>query len=352
MKRIIRISAILLVLAGACAAKLIYNKSRIDANSKPEQTNISIPVTVVEVTSKAMTAGFSVTGSFLANKELTLLSEGQGRVLKVMADAGDVVKEGQVLAEMDDVLIRSQLALAEANLEKATKDLKNFEAMAKSEAVTSQQLQEIRLACLNAEANAVAMRKQMANTKITAPFSGTLTKRYIEKGTLLMPGSPVVDISDVGRLRFLANLGEKEISRISGKVAVKITVDVYQGFEYEGKIKSLGVKADEAKRFPVEIELANDPQHPIRAGMFGVALFGDKDNPEVLIIPRKSITGSLKDPQVFVVENNIAMLKSLVIGRVTDDEVEVFKGLKQGEKVVLTGQINLENRKKVTIVNP
>lgn len=351
MKRIIQITVIITILVGACAAKLIYNKSRIDANAQPDTTTIAIPVTIEIASMRPIDNSFSITGTFLANKELTLLSEGQGRVLRVLIDAGDVIKEGQVIAELDDVLIKSQLTLAEANLDKASKDLKKFESMAKSEAVTPQQLQEINLAYLNAEATAVAARKQLDNTKIKAPFSGTITKRYIEKGSLLMPGSQVIDLVDISLLKFNANLSEKEVTTIARGDEIRIQSELYPGYDFTGKIKSIGVKADDAKRYPTEIEIRNSAEKPLRAGMFGVAVFSDGKSADVLALSRKCILGSIKDPQVYVVENNVAVTKKLILGKITDNQVEVLQGLKPGDKVVLSGQINLENGRKVSLVN-
>lgn len=351
MKRIIRISVILAILLGACAAKLIYNKSRIDANSQPDTTKIAIPVSIELAAVRPIDNAFSLTGIFHASKELTLLAEGQGRVIHILADAGDMVTEGQVIAELDDLLIKSQLTLAEANLEKASRDLKKFESMVKTEAVTTQQLQEMNLAYLNAEANAAAARKQMENTKITAPFSGTLTKRYIEKGSLIMPGSPVVDIVDINTLKFIASLSEKEVATVVKGDEIRIQSDLYPGIEYTGKIRSIGVKADDAKRYPVEIDIRNTKINPLRAGMFGVAIFSDGKSNDVLALSRKCLVGSVKDPHVFVVENNMAVQKKLILGKITDTQVEVLQGLKAGEKVVVSGQINLENGRNVTIVN-
>jgi membrane fusion protein (multidrug efflux system) len=351
MKRIIRISIILTILVGACAAKLMYNKAKIDANSQPDTTIISIPVTVEIASVRPIENTFSITGNFQASKELTLLSEGQGRVIRILATVGDVVKEGQVIAELDDELFRSQLTLAEANFEKSSKDLKKFETLSKSEAVTTQQLQEIQLACLNAEASAVAARRQVANTKIKAPFSGTITKRHIEKGSLLMPGTAVIDLVDINTLKFMANLSEKEVASLTKGDQIRVQSDLYVGNDFLGKIKSVGVKADDAKRYPVEIEVQNSKEKPLRDGMFGVAVFGEDKGTEVLAISRKCIVGSIKDPHVYVIENNTAHMRNLHIGKVTDNQVEVLQGLKAGEKVALSGQINLEEGKKVTVVN-
>jgi multidrug efflux pump subunit AcrA (membrane-fusion protein) len=113
----------------------------------------------------------------------------------------------------------------------------------------------------------------------------------------------------------------------------------------------VGVKADDARRFPVELELTNDPAHQLKAGMFGTALFGTGTPRETLLISRNAITGSIKMPKVYVVENGKAVLREIRIGSANDHQVEVTGGLTEGEMVITSGQINLDNNVSVKIIN-
>jgi membrane fusion protein (multidrug efflux system) len=101
----------------------------------------------------------------------------------------------------------------------------------------------------------------------------------------------------------------------------------------------------------VEIELANDRAKPLRAGMYGTVTFEFSKEREAILASRKSITGSIKDPHVFVVENGKAILRPVVTGTVTDNEVEILSGLNPGDMVIVSGQVNLENGSPVTMIN-
>ena len=96
--------------------------------------------------------------------------------------------------------------------------------------------------------------------------------------------------------------------------------------------------------------MVNDVLHPLKAGMFGTAEFGSGSPRETLLIPRNSIVGSIKTPKVYVVENNKSVLRAIRIGSANDHEVEVLDGLSEGEIVVTSGQINLDNNITVRIV--
>jgi multidrug efflux pump subunit AcrA (membrane-fusion protein) len=101
----------------------------------------------------------------------------------------------------------------------------------------------------------------------------------------------------------------------------------------------------------VEIEIPNDAKHPLKAGMFGTASFTFGESREVLTIPRHSLVGSIKIPRVFVVEGDKAVIRNIHIGKANDLDVEVIDGLKVGDKIVTSGQINLDDQALVTVMN-
>ncbi len=351
MKRIITISVIILALVGGCTAILLLNKKKIDEKSRLEGNLESIPVYVMEVKMATLGGDFEVNGSFVPAHELTLMSEGQGKVVELAVNTGDVVQAGQVIAKLDDELVRSQLALANASLDKARADLKKYEGLLKADAISGQQVEDVRLGLKKAETDVTTLKKQLDFATIKAPIQGTITRRAIEKGSLMMPGSPVVDIVDISRLKFIANVAESEVVRIRKGEQIRITSSLYPGIKYEGKVVSVGVKADDARRFPVEIEMVNNAANPIKAGMFGTALFGEGSPRNALLIPRNSIVGSIKTPKVYLVENNIAVMRDIRIGSANDHDVEVLDGLKAGDVIVTSGQINLDNNVSVKVVN-
>ncbi|MDD5148915.1 MAG: hypothetical protein PHC28_00345 [Flavobacterium sp.] len=119
-----------------------------------------------------------------------------------------------------------------------------------------------------------------------------------------------------------------------------------------GKITFIASKADQTLNFPIEIEVDNNPNNDIKAGMYGTATFGANaaKQAEVKTIPRTAFVGSVSSNQVFVVNNNVATLKKIVSGRILGDKVEILDGLNDGDIVVTSGQINLSEKTKINIV--
>ena len=133
---------------------------------------------------------------------------------------------------------------------------------------------------------------------------------------------------------------------------VTISASVFPNKSFTGKITFIASKADETLNFPIEIEVANNPNNEIKAGMYGTATFGTNatKQAEVKTIPRTAFVGSVSSNQVFVVNNDVVTLKKIVAGRIFGDKVEILDGLNDGDVVVTSGQINLNNNTKVSIV--
>lgn len=351
MKRNFFITIILMILAGVVIAVLLINKKKIDEKAKIEGNLKEVPVFVIKLEKSTLTGSFEANGTFTSIHELMVMSETQGKVLNYSFSVGDFVKIGQDLANLDDEIVRNQLSLAEAALAKSKSDMKKYEDLLKDDAISAQQYEGAKLELKKAETDVATLKKQLGFMSITAPIQGTITKRLIEKGSLVMPGTPVAEIVDVSRLKFFANVTETEATKISKGQKIDLACSMFPGIIYHGTVTSVGVKADDNHKFPVEIELINDVKNPLKSGMFGTAKFSEGTTHLCLAIPRRSIVGSIKDPKVFVAEGKVAILKSITIGMATDDRVEVTSGLKEGDMLVIAGQINLDNNTPISILN-
>ncbi|HYD92186.1 MAG TPA: efflux transporter periplasmic adaptor subunit, partial [Flavobacterium sp.] len=126
---------------------------------------------------------------------------------------------------------------------------------------------------------------------------------------------------------------------------------VFPDKEFKGKITFIAPKADESLNFPVEIEIANTEGSELKAGMYGSAIFGKgKAQQSVLTVPRTAFVGGVGNNQIFVVKDSVAQLAKVTSGRIFGEEVEILDGLKEGDVVVTSGQINLQDGTKVSVI--
>lgn len=353
MKNIIRILIALVVIGGLAAVtawKLGKNKEKIEADGKLTQVrNTEIPVKVATMGSQNIQGGFEINGTFQPIKQLTVMSEAQGRITQLNVKDGSFVSEGAVILAVDNDLLENQLELARVNLKKAENDVNRLKNLLGDGGVTQQQVDDVQNGIDNIKANIKNLEKQISMTYVKAPISGTVSGKTIEKGAFLAPAMRIMDIIDVRRLKMAAYLTDDEVLQVKKGQRVELRTDVYPNKAFVGVINLIDVKADNAQRFLVEIELDNPASTPLKAGMDGVAEFNTGRSVSILALPRECIVGSARDAKVFVVENGVAKLRTIQLGNIYGDYAAVLSGLKAGEVVVSSGQINLENDMKVRV---
>ena len=350
MKKLIYILLALLI-AGATAYKLTSNKEKLAAKAAVSQIKSqAISVQLTEPKPGRIDKSFTAQGNFAPINSLTLLSETSGQVQKVLKRKGDKVRAGEVLVQVEANTMSADLATAQANFEKAKRDLGRFENLAAGEAITKRQLEEARLNVKVTEAQLVAARQRVNKTRITAPISGEINEIYIEVGSFLNMGTKLYDIVNVDKLKLKIQVDENQVLLIDKGDKVMVKADVNAAQEYEGTVTAIAAQATNALKYDVEIEVKNPAKNSLRAGMYGTASFRIAEQRDALLLPRESIVGGIQDPSVYVVENGIARLKKVKAGTVTQDQVEIVEGVKAGEKVVRSGQINLVNGAKVQAI--
>jgi RND family efflux transporter MFP subunit len=256
-------------------------------------------------------------------------------------EVGDYVTAGQLIAKVDDEMVNLQLQNAEIGLEgQKNDDVRNTNLLAK-EAIPAVQAEKTKLGIRSAEVQIKQLKKQIRSTSILAPFSGVVTKRMFDLGSVLGPGSPLLELVDISSLKLTVTVPERDVLKFRDGQEVSVTADVYSGITFRGKVASISVKGDEAHNFKVQIQVPNSKENRIIAGMYGSVVFSNQGARKVLSIPRKAIIGSMKKPEVYVVENGKALKKTFTIGASDANFIEVISGLTTADKIVINGQINL-----------
>lgn len=352
MKKRIGTIAALALFAALVFWKLRENKSNLTKNAQLSQVERAfVPVEITSPTVEPLGSTLSADGVFMPSKEMFVISETAGRVTEVYKNRGDLVKEGELLAKIDDEIFRLQLATVEANIEKGKRDKERLTNLIEGEAVPKNKVEEVEIALLTAETQKKTLEKQIANTSIRAPMSGFLIFRILEKGGVIAPGIQVGQITNIDKLLLFVKVTERDILDIKRGQRVQVVADVYPNRPFLAKVTNLGVKADNAFTYDVEIEVENSTNFPLKAGMHAKAQFDFASGRKGLIIDRRAIVGSVQDASVFVVKDSVVVLKKVGLGLSEGNRVEITSGLVAGEKVVLSGQINLVDGTRVQVIN-
>lgn len=353
MKKNIIIAVVILGSLALIAITLINNKKENEAKTAiVAEKNAAVSVKTEEVKTEEVSLDFVVNGNFEPIQELTFSAEKSGKVISVLVKEGDYVNVGQTLVIVRSDVINVNASTAKAIYNNAQADYARYENAYKSGGVTKQQLDQAKLAMTNAGSNLKQANINVGDTRIKAPIKGFVNKKYIEPGSILtgMPATPMFDIVNVSKLKLNVTVNESQVASLKVGNPVTVTASVFPDKVFSGKISFIAAKADESLNFVVEIEIANNTDNNLKAGMYGTANFASKQKQELKVVPRNAFVGSVSSNQVFVVENGLAKLKKVVAGRIIGEQVEIVDGLSDGDNVIITGQINLQDGKPVEII--
>jgi RND family efflux transporter MFP subunit len=351
MKKLIWIGAILVLLVFG-AFKLNANKEEMKAEAAlSEKVSEAIPVDLSTVEMGTLDEVFTASGSLEPVVDVTIVSETQGTITQLLHRKGDQVRKGDVLARVESGAQRAEVLAMKNQMDKASSDLARAMNMVKAGAMTEQQKEQADLSLRNAEAQLAAAEERLRHTAITAPVSGYVNDEMIQLGTYISPGMALFHIVDISTLKLNVKVPESHVLEMKEGTEVDITLRVLPTSALKGTITSVSQMADEALKYDTEIVLKNEKSSPVKAGMYAVATFNHTSEVSYLTVDRNALVGSVKAPQVYVVNDNIARLRDVRIGQMTTEKMVIEQGLEPGEQVVISGQINLVDSTRVRAIS-
>src|SRR5574343_8571 len=314
-KRLIIIVVVAVGLVGLTAMKLMSNQEAVKKKIYIHDSEAAVLVEETAPSIHTFESAFSYLGTFEPIRQNTIGSDASGKIIRVNI-------EGQ---KNDDI---------------------RYTNLAKDNAVPGVQVEKTKLGLKSAEIQKKQLQKQLRSTNITAPFSGVITKKLVDLGSVIGGGSPIVEITDISSLKLTVSVPERDILKFKLGQEVSIKADIYGDRSFNGKVTNVSVQADKSHNFKVQITVKN-AQQDLMAGMYGSVSLVNSKSVTALAIPRKALVGSSKNPQVYVIRNGKAILTSFNAGTSDGEFIEVISGLSKSDKIVIKGQVNLQNNSNV-----
>ncbi len=345
-KRLIIIIVVAVGLVGLTAMKLMSNQAAVKKKIYIHDSEAAVLVEETAPSIHTFESAFSYLGTFEPVRQNTIGSDASGKIIRLNVEEGDRVSQGQVIAKIDDEMLQLQLENAEVNIEGQKNDDIRYTNLAKDNAVPGVQVEKTKLGLKSAEIQKKQLQKQLRSTNITAPFSGVITKKLVDLGSVIGGGSQIVEITDISSLKLTVSVPERDILKFKLNQDVSIKADIYGDRTFNGKVTNVSVQADKSHNFKVQITVKN-AQQDLMAGMYGSVSLVNSKSITALAIPRKALVGSSKNPQVYVIRNGKAVLTSFNAGTSDGEYIEVISGLSKTDKIVIKGQVNLQNNSNV-----
>ena len=349
MKKFI-ILAVIICLAGLIFWRLASRKEKIDA-TKNIKTDLSyVTVNVARAQKMSLSDSLKLIGYLDAFSEVDIAAEASGIITSLNANPGNIKVKGSVIATIDDKLKKLAVRKARIDLDKTTKNLERYKNLFGGGTATEQQLDDAQTLYDNAVIQLEQAQKQLDDATVKVPITGVVSRKNVEKGEFVNMGSPMVTLVDISRFKIKLNVSESNVYLLSKGDLATVTTDVYPGMEFRGKVSYISPKGDDTHNYPVEIEMVNSREYPLKSGTFANVLIRLPVRAEALCIPRQAIQGGINDAKVYVAENGKAMLRPVTVRGGNNRLVEVVSGLNENEQVVVNGLINLADGKEIKII--
>ena len=308
----------------------------------------AVPVEVAATRRAEMAAIYTGTAPVEAERKAFVMPKVKGEIRSVLADEGQRVREGQVLARLDGDQLRLEVALNEATMRKLERDYaRNTELQAKG-LISAVSIDNLKYELEAAKANWQLARLQLSYTDIRSPISGTVTQRLdvVKVGNTVTPVGGVIEsadsslfvVEDLDTLILRVNVPERELAKLSVGQLVELSFDAVPNRSFAGKVALISPYVDAATAtFGVRIRVT-ETGGLLRPGMFARVAIVYERKPDALQIPRTALLDGDGPPKVFVVNDGKAAERAVRLGLSSGAMIEVLEGLKDGEQVVVVGQ--------------
>ena len=359
------------------------------------------PVQAEPVRQDSVRRAVDVVGTLAAVDEVTISSEADGKVAKILADLGDRVTAGQLLVQLDNekqqyTYAQQQAALARtlaqygasdsghlpeledtpdarranADLVQATQAYDRASELFKRTLISQQALDDAKAALQSKRAiynsaiqNAKNLRasiqaseatmklaaRQLRDTEIRAPFDGFVQKRLVNMGELVKTQMPVMAIVRLDPLKVTAEIPEKMAPWINPGQAVDLKVDAYQDRTFTGKVSRISPAVNTATRAFSFEALVPNREAVLKPGTFARVHIESGKVDSILTVPYAALQYRYGVNRVFVVNGDKLAIRELSVGERVGDRIEVMSGVKAGERVAITDVDSLTDGAAVTV---
>jgi RND family efflux transporter MFP subunit len=344
--------------SGLSAITVLSGCSRSTADAPPPAPP-PVSVRVVPVKKGDATRSISLPGNILPYQQAVLYAKVAGYAKTVNVDKGDAVKEGALLADIEVPELIADRAKYQAELAVADLDYQRVRDAQKKapDLVVLQAVDEAKSKADVARANLERTDTLLGFAKITAPFSGIITKRMVDPGAFIpaatsgsaAQNAALFTLMDFSKVRVQTAVPEAEVPFIKNGLPVKITVEELPGRTFDGTVTRYAQALDDAtKTMLTEIELENQ-NGELRPGMYPSVRVIVERKPDALLIPTDALLVEKTRNSVFTVADNKTKRLTVKTGFNDAGWVEIIDGLGTGQSVVVVSKQVLTDGQPVII---
>ncbi len=326
------------------------NQTESNNENSDNDSTLVIPVEAGIVNRGDISAYYSNTTTLQAEQEARVVAKVRGVVKQLLVEEGDWVKEGQVLARLDDAQYQLEAERAKSTLDRLNNDFKRNKELFDRNLIAADAYENSRYE-YEAQKSVYELAKlNQEYTEIKSPINGVISERLIKVGNMIGTDQPAFQVTDFDPLQAILYIPEHEMSKIRKNQTAELIVDALPNQTFKGHVERISPVVDPTTgtfKATVYIEQKNTALKP---GMFGRIKIVYDTRLNAQLIPKAAVITEDQTQTVFVIKDSLAHKREIRTGYINGKNIEVIDGLLDGEIVVTIGQGSLQDSAKVTVV--
>lgn len=319
----------------------------------------------------------TVVGNLIGQSTVDVVPRVGGRIESISVRLGDRVSRGQTVVKIEDQAIREQVNQVRANVEvnQATvaarendatvarnslerartsfeRGLVSKEGLEDADSRYNSAVSQVTVAkaqLVSTQARLDELSVTLSDTNVVSPVDGFVGRRNLDAGAFSGTNTPILSVVDIGTVRMVANLVEKDFSRVRQGAPALVEVDAFPGEQFTGQVSRVSPVFDPATRTAtMEIEVPN-PGYRLKPGMYARVRLTAERKTNTLTVERAAVVDVQGKRGVYVIEDEIARFREVQTGLSDPVRIEVISGITEGTGVITTGSLAVREGQRVTV---
>lgn len=341
-------------LAFALILSIISSSCSSDTQSKnisDEDSTLAIPVEMAPTERGTISAYYSTTATLEAEQEATVVAKVNGIINEIVAEEGDIIQKGQLLARLEDQQFMLEADRNKATMDRLYNDFQRNNELFDRDLISANQFENAKFEYESQKATYDLARLNVGYTQIKAPITGIISDRMVKTGNMVNVDEQLFKITALDPLLAVLHVPEHEMVKLRVGQPAIIQADAVPNEQFDGKILRISpVVNPETGTFKVTIAVHNiSPK--LKPGMFGRIRIVYDVHQNALLIPKEAIMSEDGGSSVYVINDQLAYRRAVLTGFSNGSNIEILDGLLEGDRVVTIGQNSLQDSTLVQVVN-
>ena len=310
-----------------------------------------VPVQVTFPVRADIYATYHATATITSDADAPVLARVPGEVVQIIAEEGDQVEKGQVLARLDGERLRLEMLAAKADLEKVRKEFARYTDLAERGLVSAAMFDGLKYDADALQATYELKKLNYDYSEIRAPIDGVVSSRDVKLGQNIDANSVAFRITDTSELVAYLQIPQAELAKFSAGHSAYLQVDAMPGTDFDATIIRISPTIDiRSGTFRATAFVGNKDGYLV-PGMFARFTIEYEKHEDALVIPLDAIVQEDEEMAVYVVANGEVARRAVTTGIATNGRVEILNGLAEDEEIVVVGVAGLRDGSKVLASN-